>query len=484
MRFSPKSAPDDLTASGRSSTSRLNDMTGRAVLFVLLLAPIPLGSNRPFFWALWAFVLGVVLFAYGFVLYRNALRLRLPFSIITGVSILFALVAIWMGVQVLPIGNVLPLPQIQSTTGYSFSFRSISLTPGDSLLALLRWLSYGVLFFLALQASVRKQRARRLTWFILLFVTAQAAYALVAMLYLADQVLLVEKTQYLGEATGTFINRNSLATYLGFGAVLALLFALPDSRPEETVSIPTKRRRGRKRTFDLGLSSDNVIAMIALLVLLSAIMATGSRMGLFATFCGLATASLLRLTTWKSRLLALAVLMTGGIAFLSVYGAGTLERMITVERDSDSRLTLYSDTLDMIADRPLLGFGAQSFEYAFTLYDTDPGNSAFTFDKAHSTYLTHWSELGIVFGSLPILIVVLIGFRLLHSRFGQGLRDTEICAALGVIVLAAVHSIVDFSLEIEAVTFLFVTILAIGVATAHESGQKQARKSSEREAAG
>lgn len=478
MRFSPKSAPDDLTASGRSSTSRLNDMTGRAVLFVLLLAPIPLGSNRPFFWALWASVLGVILCAYGFVLYRNALRLRLPFSVITGIAIPFALVAIWMGVQVLPIGSVVPLPQVQSTTGYSFSFPSISLTPGDTLLALLRWLSYGVLFFLALQASVRKQRARRLTLFILIFVTAQAAYALVAMLYLADQVLVVEKTQYLGEATGTFINRNTLATYLGFGAVLAALLALPNPQLEETGVSSGTRRRSRKRSFDLSITSNMILAMIALLILLSAILATGSRMGLFATFCGVTTAVLLRLSSWRSRLVAVAALVVGGLAFLSIYGAGTLERMITVERDSDSRLTLYEDTFDMIADRPLIGFGAQSFEYVFTLYDTDPANSAFTFDKAHSTYLTHWSELGIVFGSVPILIVALIGFRLLQGRIGKGLRDTEICAALAAIVIAAVHSIVDFSLEIEAVTFLFVTLLAMGVATAHERGRKQVHQTS------
>lgn len=471
MRSLSSAAPDDLTASGRSSTSRLNDMTGRAILGVLLLAPVPLGSNRPFFWALWALVLGLFLTIYGVVLYRSKLRLRLPFTAINGIAFLFALIAIWMAIQVLPIGVLLPLPEIRSTTGYAFSFSSISLTPGDTLLALLRWLSYGVLFFLALQAGVRRQRARRMTWFILLFVTLQAGYALIAMLYLADQVVLVDKTQYLGDATGTFVNRNSLATYLGFGAVLALLLALPgNAEPAPTA------RRSRQRRLNIAVSSDMVLAAVAFVVIMAAILATSSRMGLFATFCGLVCALFLHLPGWRPRLISLGVILAGGLAALSIYGTGTLERLITVERDSGSRLSIYNDAAAMIADRPAIGYGAQAFEYVFPLYDTDAANSAFTFDKAHSTYLTHWSELGLIFGSLPLLIIVIIAMRLLAARLRHDLREIEISAALAVIVVAAVHSIVDFSLEIEAVTFLFVTILAVGIATAHEAGLKAARK--------
>ncbi|WP_157950479.1 O-antigen ligase family protein [Pannonibacter carbonis] len=474
MTSSSPASQDDLLASGRSSTSRLNDLTGRAVLLVLALAPVPLGSNRPFFWSLWALVLGLLLIAYGAALYRKGLRLRLPFTAFQGLTFLFTLVSFWMALQVLPIGKILPLPDIRSTTGTSFAFSSISLTPGDTLLALLRWLSYGVLFFLALQASVRKQRARRLTWFLLLFVAIQAAYAIIAMLYLADQVVLVEKTQYLGEATGTFVNRNSLATYLGFGCVLALLLALPEvDGPQDA-----PRKRSRRGGFSLALTSDNILAGVALLIMLAALLATGSRMGLFATFCGLATALLARLPGWRSRLTGLGVIAVAGVGFVAIYGAGTLERLITVERDSESRLSLYRDTLAMISDRPLLGFGAQSFEYAFPLYDTDPGNSAYTYDKAHSTYLTHWSELGLVFGSLPLILVLVIAVTLLRALWVYGLREVEICAALAVIAVAAVHSLVDFSLEIEAVTFLFVTILAIGFATAYEGIQKQGRRSS------
>ncbi|NBN78586.1 hypothetical protein GWI72_09930 [Microvirga tunisiensis] len=459
----------DLRASGRSSTSRLNDITGRAVLAVLLLAPVPLGSNRPVFWAIWAIVLGAILAAYALVLKRKALKLRLPFAQLNVLTFLFCGVSLWIAVQILPLGTLLPLPAVVSVAGYQLEFGSISLAPGDGLLAMLRWLSYGVLFFLAVQASVRRQRARRLLWFVLLFVAAQAAYAMIAMLYLADQVVLVEKTQYLGEATGTFINRNSLATYLGFGAVVALLLAMPD----EPDTNPTRRRLRRTR-FDLNMTSENVLAAVALVLILAALLATGSRMGLFATACGLATAGLLRLATWRARLLSLGLLAAGGLLFLFTYGAGTVDRLIMVERDSEGRLSIYSDTFDMISARPLIGHGAQSFEFAFPLYDSDPTNSAYTFDKAHSTYLTHWSELGLVFGSLPPLIVVLIGWTILSAYRASSQRPVELCAPLGVIVVAAVHSTVDFSLEIQAVTFLFVTILGIGYATAYELAKRTA----------
>ena len=80
-------------------------------------------------------------------------------------------------------------------------------------------------------------------------------------------------------------------------------------------------------------------------------------------------------------------------------------------------------------------------------------------EQAHSTYLALWAEFGFLFGSLPLLIVLAAAIRLLASRL------SGLClAAIGVIVVAAVHSIVDFSLEIEAVAFIFVAVvfLAIG----------------------
>jgi O-antigen ligase len=448
-------------------------MAGRVIIAVMFAAPIPLGSNRPVFWALWALLLGLVLSWYCFRLGRSgSSTLRLPLSSAWPVLLPFLAVAAFMLFQMLPLGSFAFLSQ----TGATFDSATASLVPGDTFLALLRWLSYGALFFLAVQAGVRKNRARRITLFLTGIVTLQALYAIIALLYLGDDVLFIEKTQYMGDATGTFVNRNSFATFIGFGTILAALLALPPATDEPGIPPPQLRGVGQrsglpKRGFRI--SSSQVLAGTAFLIMIAALAASNSRMGLFATGCGLVTAILLRLSTLRGRLIALALLVAGAIAIISIYGQGTLERSLTVERDADVRLAVYENTLNMIADRPFLGFGASSFEAAYPLYNVMPQSTAVVYDRAHSTYMAHWSEMGVVFGSLPLLVTAIILFSLLGAIFRRGNRQIEICAATGAIVLGAIHSLVDFSLEIEAVTFLLVILLGLGYAGASESSGRR-----------
>src|SRR5690606_18271892 len=84
-----------------------------------------------------------------------------------------------------------------------------------------------------------------------------------------------------------------------------------------------------------------------------------------------------------------------------------------------------------------------------------------------NTYLALWSELGIVAGSIPILLVA-VGFVAIAIRF-RGSRsrlDTAPqAAAIAVTVTCAVHSLAAFSLEVAANTLIFLAILACGLAT-------------------
>ncbi|WP_430512964.1 O-antigen ligase family protein [Pannonibacter phragmitetus] len=451
-------------------------MAGRVLIAVMFVAPVPLGSNRPVFWALWALVLGLVFSLYCFELGRSGGgKLRMPLSSAWPVAIPFVGVAAFMLFQMIPAGSFTFMGQ----TGATFESASASLVPGDTFLALLRWLSYGVLFFLAAQAGVRKNRARRITLFLTGIVTLQALYAIVALLYLGDGVLFIEKSQYMGDATGTFVNRNSFATFIGFGAIIAALLALPPSADEPGVPPPQLRgvgQRSGQAKLKFRLSSSQVLAATAFIIMIAALAASNSRMGLFATGCGLVTAILLRLSSLRGRLTGLVFLVSGALAMIAIYGQGTLERSLAVERDADTRIAVYENTLDMIRDRPLLGFGASSFEAAYPLYNVMPKSTAVVYDRAHSTYLAHWSELGVIFGSLPMMIIAVIMASLLGASLRRGNRQIEICAAAGAVVLGAVHSLVDFSLEIEAVTFLFVIILGLGYAGAREVSARSTAK--------
>jgi O-antigen ligase len=142
------------------------------------------------------------------------------------------------------------------------------------------------------------------------------------------------------------------------------------------------------------------------------------------------------------------------------YGTLFLERLGRVGDASDVRMQLYQQVLQMIEARPLLGFGGDSFEYAYPLFHQAPVSVDLVWDKAHSTYLSLWAEYGLFFGSLPMLIVAIIVLQLGAAYVKAPGQDMLIRSGLCVILVGALHSLVDFSLEIEAVTFAFVAIVA------------------------
>ena len=101
---------------------------------------------------------------------------------------------------------------------------------------------------------------------------------------------------------------------------------------------------------------------------------------------------------------------TGGVLF---------ERMATVDRDADVRLAVYEQTLDLIASRPMTGYGGGTYEDAFRAVKADPISPDVTFDAAHDLYLELAAELGI-----PATIAVVLSVLLL-----AGTTDVAPCVA-------------------------------------------------------
>jgi O-antigen ligase len=445
--------------SNRQQT-RINQALMWALLGFLALSPLPLGSNRPVFWAASAVIVGLIAIGYVIALYRQDGKLRFELGAMRIQVTLFALYAGFLLVQLLPIGHLLgglmaagaellqPLPD------------TISIAPGATTLMLLRALTYGVFFFLMLQVAVNDTRRNFALDFILTVITIYALIGIVS-LRLGDTILGLEKWAYKGSATGTFVNRNSYATYLAFGAVIALtqLMNIVAERIEQ-------RRAGEPRA---GLTFGFALYGLALAVILAAIVASQSRMGVFVTLGGGFVVAILAIVRGgrglSMTLLLVCAAVAGSAAALTLYGDGLLERLGSLEKSSGVRTDLYAQVLDLIALRPWTGFGGGSFELAFPLVHHLPVSPDVVWDKAHNTYLALWSELGIVFGSIPILLLGATVVRLIGARIaGHGSWRAQ-TMALGVITVGALHSLVDFSLEIQADTLLFLALTALGLAT-------------------
>jgi O-antigen ligase len=99
----------------------------------------------------------------------------------------------------------------------------------------------------------------------------------------------------------------------------------------------------------------------------------------------------------------------------------------------------------------------------------DDSMNIWTFwDRAHNTYLEVFQGLGLVFGAMLIASVVpLVWDCMTGARTRQ--RDATIPAiAASVSVLVGVNALIDFSLQIQAVTLTYMAVLGAGVAQAKD----------------
>ncbi len=423
-----------------SAQGRLTRQVIAGVLvLVILVAPVPVGSNRPVFWLAWAALLALMLGVQALAMaWRRDAALRA-----TGFRaefVMFALLLAALVLQALPFGLTLPLP-----SGAPLS--TISLAPAAVPAALIRWLGYGALFALMVEVAANRARARRMAHILFFGICAHALFGLVALNMLGDFAPWGEKTAHLGAATGVFANRNSFATFLGFGLALGAALVLRPAR----AGVPALGRG----FMILGLG---VIGL--------ALLATQSRMGLVSGMAGVAVVIWLSVPRpiAPARWMGLAAIAIALIVTAAYVGQDTLGRMVFAAQALDTRLALYQQVIGMILARPWTGYGIDAFAPAYELFHQPPVSADLAWDHAHSSYLHLWAELGLIAGSLPVLMGVAPVLRLRAHLRDQGQDRALPIAALAALWVGAIHSLVDFSLEIPANAMMLIALVALGLA--------------------
>lgn len=442
---------------------RLNTVTSWLLLLVVALAPLPFASVRPAFSGLWAAYIGLVGLAYFVMLMLRGERLRFDLARLHVLALLFGLTSAVLLLQLVPIpGLSAPLPD-----GSSIPIPQLTIAPGMTALMLCRQLSYGLFAILVIQVCVNDNRRSQVLGAILVVVVVYGLYGMFA-LQSGDTILGMPKWAYFGAATGPMVNRNSFATFEGMGAILALTM------------LASRIVNQADRHKDDGRIANNFSAILLLGVayafLLVVIISTQSRMGLAATLIGSVAIVLLTLSAARNfrfggyALLGLLLVLA---ASLVLFGGGVFERLGSLESSGEVRGELYRQTWDLIMLRPLTGFGGGTFELAFPLVQHAPVSPDMVWEKAHNTYLALWSELGLVAGSLPVIAVAIIAFWFLRNAITRRGSWRAQVAGLAVIIQCGVHSLADFSLEIPANTFLFIALIAAGLAAMPEGSSRR-----------
>ena len=438
------------------------------LIAIVALAPLPLGSNRPLPAAMLAFATGLalVLWTLRLLLYGKVAvpvrRIRLPL-------ILFGIVAGWILLQslsIVPRSWADPIWEVASSALDRPLAGSISVNPGATRTALMHLLTYAGIFWLALQLTRPPERARLALAAISLIGAAYAVYGIVIYVTGNDWILIYRKWIYHDALSSTFVNRNSFATFAGLGLLAAIVYFINGFRHLLTINRPLRQR--------LALIADTIfsralIRTVSMMALMVALVLTGSRAGIASSMIG-AIALMVSFARGSSLKTSHIAVMSGGImgamAIVFLINGGLLVSRLG-DDDTDllasDRHIVYEATMDAIMTAPWTGTGYGTFRDVFAAYRPETLSSRFYWDKAHNDYLENALELGIPAALLLNLSIVLLALEALKGLWRRR-RDRGIPAiAVAATILVGCHSLLDFSLQIPAVSILYAFLLGLGV---------------------
>jgi O-antigen ligase len=227
---------------------------------------------------------------------------------------------------------------------------------------------------------------------------------------------------------------------------------------------------------------------LPLLILLSvlpigALALSASRGGIT---CFLFESVLLMLLTRKRGERRWQLLMAGGLAlvvgFLAIWLglSWTVERFEHLTREDisrDRRVSIFTDTWQIIHDHPWTGTGLGTFEIVFPRYETYYDGRVV--DHAHNDYLELLADTGMIGGVCMLGFVVLLAWRGLSNVRAA---NDPVCRSLysGSVVACAgllLHSLVDFNLHIPSNALLFLLLAAMATCGTLEACQRYSQPS-------
>ena len=466
-------APGPIAASGpRGTTGRPAAARRRLAWLVgiVLLAPLPIGAVEPWAWGGLSFAVALLLAAHAGCLIRgerpavSLRRMRLPL-------LCFALAMIWAVVQATSAAPAQWHHPLWSAAGAVLGTAlpgSISANPAETVDATIRLTTYAAVYYLAMNFCRDARNAERALRSIALGAGAYAAYGITAYLSGTETILWVAKTSYLGDLTGTFVNRNSYATFAGLGLVAATALLVRDLRRACHGALPAPEQRRRAGEY---LTTRGAVPAGAMLLITTSLLLSHSRAGLASTAIALLTFALLTGLSRRAaigrtiRLLLLAAIPA--LCVLTMTGSGTLLRLLDAGDDAALRLRLLERALTATADAPLLGAGLGSFPDIFQIHRTtdirDPQQ------HAHNSYLESALELGLPAAGLLLAAAAAPALLCMRGLLRRRRDRTLPCLGLAATMLVALHAAVDFSPQIPAVAALYALLMGIAGAQSWSS---------------
>lgn len=422
------------------------------LLALLVITPLPYGTVEVWSTALWELLILVLALLWGI---QAVTTKRLAIGLNPLVWPMLALLGLAF-VQILPIAS-----NARGTITYD-SFATL-----DAAVKLF----VCILFFLLFTTFVNTPERRKQTTMVIVLLSVVIALIGIGQTY--------GKVIWPRGAFGPFINRNHFAGFLEMAAGLVGARIVSQTLKRERLVLYLCYLIVICSGLVLSASRGGYLSLVAVVLFLG-VMTLASRRDAGAAKSGRATQ--LRLAATLILLLAMsagAMLLTSSDELFQRFGqakAGIDTSDLPDERFS--RTDLWQATSKMIKDHPIFGVGFGAFQYAFPRYDQSSG--LLRVEQAHNDYLQLIAETGVVGAVLMLVFVVLL--------FGRGMAALQtrdlVQRAISLGALAgcfgiAVHSFVEFNLQVTTNAQLFLALAALATTKATVEEAKQPTESKE-----
>ncbi len=424
---------------------------------ILIYAPIPLGANRIWASSTIEFLI-FLLFAMHLLVKAKQKENFLPPAYSVAIFLPLALTALWLLIQI--------LPGLGYMVGNNFS--TISLDPSLTQIMFLKTVALTMFVWLIFTYVNNKTLLFKLALAILISGLFQALYATWLNLNIGMPSP-VFYMPYKERAVGSFVYQNQLANYLalclsiGMGALISQLKLTGDSR----------RFKDKVRAIATVMLSSKMLIRFSLILMIIGLILTRSRMGNSAFFFALAAVSVFAFFFYNRkpkylRPLIISFFILDLILVGAIFGVEKVkERLVETSLSSETRDEVVRDSIPMILEKPILGFGGGSFYSSFSAYQSEPYSGFY--DHAHNDYIQFAVELGLPITAMlgaMMLYCLFIACRTMMQRKTPLYQGISFGCAVAIIHML-LHSTVDFSLQSPAIALLFVGILAMGVISAN-----------------
>lgn len=314
--------------------------------------------------------------------------------------------------------------------------------------AALLWGCYAMIFFLVSQAFRQERWVLLFGLFCVAYGFLLALFAIVQQFTSNGKIYWVVSNRYGGWIYGPYVNHAHYAGLMEMLVPFPILFVI----------VTRSGRTGR------------AFFLFVAVVMCSTIFLSQSLGGMIAFLVQLAVLSFIlfrnRSSSYREILLlsAVCIALIGWLAWLRP--PGLLERLARLlnpitDAGTTGRIAIVKDSLRMLRERPLLGWGLGTFPTVYPSFRSFYTN--LWVNEAHNDYIQTMVETGIVGFSFAVTFIVLMCRKGIHNlkswRTDTG-SSVALAAFLGCIGLL-IHGFVDFNMRIPANAAFFFALSAL-----------------------